>query len=405
NYWATPEGTGFSQLNYDISGDGICDSSYSLDSDNIDILPLTANTISSPDYPRTLTVDDSGGADYTSIQAAVDAAFPGESILVSPGSYNENIDVGKQLTITSADGASATNVIAVSADDNVFEVTANSVTISGFSINGAGSETEDNAAIFLNSDNNIITDNIVSDTEFGICAYYSDDNEINENSMQNSNILLYSASSNVLSDNTVSKGMIILSAGGNNVLSGNVVDGGNYGINLHSSTENTINDNVLTGNSAVAVVLDGADSNTLSGNTLSGGEYGIEMMASSCVLTGNTISDNDYGISMRYSDNNVIYNNIFDNDANIVIETTNRGNLWNTEQTAGLNIIGGAYLGGNYWATPEGTGFSQINYDSDGDGICESTYVMDSDNVDYLPLTPNEASKSGTNSNHRFSNS
>ena len=39
----------------------------------------------------TLTVDASGGADYTTIQAAIDAVSGDETILVEPGTYNENL--------------------------------------------------------------------------------------------------------------------------------------------------------------------------------------------------------------------------------------------------------------------------------------------------------------------------
>ena len=47
----------------------------------------------------TLTVDDSGDADYTSIQAAVDAASAGDVISVCDGAYTENVTVNKSITI------------------------------------------------------------------------------------------------------------------------------------------------------------------------------------------------------------------------------------------------------------------------------------------------------------------
>jgi hypothetical protein len=47
-----------------------------------------------------LTVDDSSGADFGSIQAAVDAADPGDTVRVHPGVYAETVtvDVGVRLT-------------------------------------------------------------------------------------------------------------------------------------------------------------------------------------------------------------------------------------------------------------------------------------------------------------------
>jgi PGF-pre-PGF domain-containing protein len=42
NYWAKPDGTGFSQTAVDANGDGIADSAYVIAENNIDYLPLTA---------------------------------------------------------------------------------------------------------------------------------------------------------------------------------------------------------------------------------------------------------------------------------------------------------------------------------------------------------------------------
>ena len=61
-------------------------------------------------------------------------------------------------------------------------------------------------------------------------------------------------------------------------------------------------------------------------------------------------------------------------------------NTWNTTQKSGTNIIDGSVLGGNFWANPSGIGFSQTCPDSNNDGLCDSKYVLNTFNVDYLPL-------------------
>jgi hypothetical protein len=43
NFWATPEGTGFSQTHTDKNGDGICDVAYALNKECIDYLPLAGS--------------------------------------------------------------------------------------------------------------------------------------------------------------------------------------------------------------------------------------------------------------------------------------------------------------------------------------------------------------------------
>lgn len=47
---------------------------------------------------------------------------------------------------------------------------------------------------------------------------------------------------------------------------------------------------------------------------------------------------------------------------------------------------GCSFLAGNFWANPEGTGFSQTCPDVNGDGICDKRYILDANNIDYLPL-------------------
>lgn len=45
--------------------------------------------------PGTIYVPD----DYLTIQATVNVASPGDNIIVYPGTYTENVDVNKSLTI------------------------------------------------------------------------------------------------------------------------------------------------------------------------------------------------------------------------------------------------------------------------------------------------------------------
>ena len=76
--------------------------------------------------------------DYPAIQAAVDNATAGDTIIVRDGTYIENVDVNKDhLTIKSENGAEATIVQAADPNGHVFEVTADYVDISGFTIEGA----------------------------------------------------------------------------------------------------------------------------------------------------------------------------------------------------------------------------------------------------------------------------
>lgn len=76
-----------------------------------------------------------------SIHAAVDPAKDGDAIIVRDGIYIENVDVNKRLTIKSEDGAASTIVQAADPSDHIFEVTADYVNISGFTVRKADHST------------------------------------------------------------------------------------------------------------------------------------------------------------------------------------------------------------------------------------------------------------------------
>jgi len=107
------------------------------------------------------------GQDYSTIQAAVDAASPGLNIIVHDGTYNENITVWKRLSIRSNDGPTKTIVQTPVPDRNVFTITAPGVTLSGFTIRhitALGS-----AGVALDNEGcSRISGNVILDNDYGI---------------------------------------------------------------------------------------------------------------------------------------------------------------------------------------------------------------------------------------------
>jgi MYXO-CTERM domain-containing protein len=87
----------------------------------------------SPVGAATLTVQEIGG-DYTSIQAAIDAAGPGDTVEVGPGTWAEALEVtGFPITIVGVDGPDATVLDATAIADNALYATAD-VTLQGFRV-------------------------------------------------------------------------------------------------------------------------------------------------------------------------------------------------------------------------------------------------------------------------------
>jgi hypothetical protein len=71
---------------------------------------------------KTITVDDSGGADFTKIQSAVNTASEGDTIFVKDGIFVENVKINKSLIIRSESGYEGTIVETKNPTDHVFEI-------------------------------------------------------------------------------------------------------------------------------------------------------------------------------------------------------------------------------------------------------------------------------------------
>lgn len=93
-------------------------------------------------FPATIYVP----GDYPTIQGAIDAAVTGDTVVVAPGSYVENLQIiGKDITLQSSMGAGATVIDGVSPSNPnfgsvVYLESAGSTVIDGFTLkNGTGS--------------------------------------------------------------------------------------------------------------------------------------------------------------------------------------------------------------------------------------------------------------------------
>jgi parallel beta-helix repeat protein len=356
NFWAYPNGTGFSQTCIDADFDGICDSSYSLASGNVDYLPLSTK--------RRLIVNKTapactvGHSYHTTIQAAIDNASAGDGIIICAGTYTESITVNKAVTLTAFNKSSYDVTVQAEPSKDAITVSADHVNISWLKVQNALDKAylegiSVNTFDYANLSYNWVTSSKTNWTNYGI---------------------------HLISSN-------------NNTLIGNTVDNKTHGIWLVSSSNNNLTGNTANSNSAGSgIYLESAsNNNNLTGNTANSNGNGIYLDASNNNnLTGNTANSNSaYGIRLYSAGNNNIYNNYFNNTNNFEFDFTGSplaNNTWNTTQTLGTNIVNGPNLGGNYWAKPSGTGFSQTCTDADHDGICDTSYSLTSNNTDYLPL-------------------
>ncbi len=205
-------------------------------------------------------------ADYATIQGAVDAASNGNTILVSSGTYTENVDVDKQVIIRSENGYGSTTVVAVNASDHVFDVQADYVTIDGFTIYGAtaGTGYPYSASIYVGNGfdgctiiNNRCGYDASHRSVFGISLYASDNNLVENNiARNNSGAGIYRgpfSSNNMITGNTSSGnqyGIYMSTLGSNNTVTSNVFSENSYGMYLDNSSGDFIYLNSLVNNTS-----------------------------------------------------------------------------------------------------------------------------------------------------------
>jgi len=230
--------------------------------------------------------------------------------------------------------------------------------------------------IFINNSctSNIIQNSNISDNaRNGIYLNdYCNDNEIVGNwvySNSGSGISLENCSSNIVDSNMIDSNTL-------------------YGLMIVGSY-NTVETNIIKSNKEDGIFLTADDhTNITNSNKISyNSQAGIRLYNStSDLIRGNDIFNNyEYGIYLDYFTlNNLVYNNfLHDNTKNAVDKSPNK-NKWNISQTNTTNIAGGLYTAGNCWGDFDEK--SEGCYDTNDDGLADSSYNIYASNHDEQPL-------------------
>ncbi|HID19935.1 MAG TPA: hypothetical protein EYP28_03205 [Methanophagales archaeon] len=294
---------------------------------------------------KTWYVDDDGGADFETIQGAIfdRNVTDKDTIIVRAGTYIENVEVNKSLTIKSERGATATTVQARDINDYIFWVYADYVMISGFKVEGSdlpGIQLD--PAKYCNISNNYITK-----CDIGIALDRSNNNSITNNHCINN------------MDNAID-----LDYSNNNCVTNNICshNRGN-GIDLSKSYYNSILNNTCSLNVDSGIDLDNSDNNSISNNHCS-----------------DSMRDS---IDLWFSNNNNIYLNNFITGVPNNFDCVKSTNVWNTTEKVTYSYNGSTYRNylGNYWG-------DSIRTDADGDGICNVSYIINGDKDNYPLMMP-----------------
>jgi parallel beta-helix repeat protein len=181
---------------------------------------------------------------YTSIQAAIDNASVGDTILLSLDTHIENVVVNKSINLVGELGAI---VRAANSTLPIFNITAEYVNISGISFSGS------NIGVLLSSGNSSISN----------CTFYS----------LNKSIYVANSSGNSIYNNTITNNAIgiYLQVSSNNTLYNNTLKENSYGIYLNSSYNNSIYHNNII-NSTLLQACDNGN-NTWDSGYPNGGNF------------------------------------------------------------------------------------------------------------------------------------
>ena len=219
---------------------------------------FTNQFVSCTGVPKVLTVCASG-CNFTSIQAAINAACPGDTIEVHSGTYAENVVVNKTLTLQGVDTGSGLPVVDAGGSGDAITLSADGCILEGFV---ARNSELGYLGIGVKSSYNTITGNTANGNGYGIYPLFL-------------TATTTPSSGNTANGNT-SYGIFLYSSS-NNTLSGNTANGNSYGIFPFLQRQHH-SGNTATGNLLASTSLTPAD-NTISGNTATdNGNYGIYLI-------------------------------------------------------------------------------------------------------------------------------
>jgi len=340
-----------------------------------------------PVYAKTLNVPQ----DYSTIQAAIDAAHKGDIIQVSNGTYYENVIINQEIKLIGEN--KTTTIIDCQQYGDVIRVDVDSVTITGFTIRNG-----DNGIRVLSTIGSVnITDNIIANNRYGISLLgdsttSTTDNIIVDNTFENiSNVSVsmifglsntisqnnisgsaygikliltntttisdnlltsnsYSIHINTCTNNSIINNTVtdnsfgIYAAYSDNILiRNNRISGSTYAIQLYGSHSNTLLYNFISNNPTYSIYLVYSDSNNMTDNKITRSDWGLTLYDSlSNTFKSNIISYNTFGITTTISPNNIIYQNDFIDNVDQITRDFTSINIWSQNER------------GNYWSDYQG---------------------------------------------------
>jgi parallel beta-helix repeat protein len=236
------------------------------------------------------------------------------------------------------------------------------------------------------SENCIMTENNITNNDFGIWIERSDSNIVSKNIFSNlwSAVTLKHASKNQIFENKFSNNIygIMLEWSFENTLTKNIFTENDNSVDLALSSRNFITENFVRGKSKgswYSIRLHSSSNNTIRENSIECTFYALSLLyyTKGNLIISNNVSQNSYGIVIWYAINNTIYHNRF-------IDNTEQAKCYSFQNKWDAGYPDGGNYWSNYVGTDEKSGSNQDQLGSDGIG--DIPYIIDDKNIDRYPI-------------------
>jgi nitrous oxidase accessory protein len=332
-------------------------------------------------------------ADTSPLQARVDAAHPGDTLVVEAGDYRGDLAIDRPLRLV---GRNRPRLIG-SGRGSVVRIRAADVTVEGFDIDGLGGGDlgADSSGIHIAGPRAVIRDCRIAGTLFGVYLREADEARVERCSIQGipgkepgekgSGIHVWNTQRFVLTDNRIEDvrdGLYVQSSGGGRI-TGNVARNLRYGLHYMYS-----NDNVFEGNT-----FENADAGTAimysqrivfrrNRFLRNRGFASVGLLLKTCddvLAEYNLIADNARGIFLEGSSRNVLRGNVVaaSDMAIVLYDSCSKNRITGNSFVGNLTplfLVGrrtDTVFEGNYWSDND-------EPDLDGDGRSDRPYRLTS---------------------------
>lgn len=272
---------------------------------NVDITTSNSNIRPNNDG-NTLYVGGNGPNNYTKIQDAIDNATEGDTVFVYDDSslYYENVRINKSIGLIGEN--KETTRIDGNRNGSIILISANKTIVSNFTIKNEKDTGSLKGGIYVSSNRNRISHNIITNNTYGVHINSGTHNNISQNKIIENR----------------DDGIFLMSGEANTIFNNEIVGNWDYGVTLDTATQNTFTQNNIINNNRGDIVFQNTDThNIINKNTI--GTFYLGTRDYEGRPKSNFIMENSFingGICVWNAVHNIIINNTINGKPLIYLE-------------------------------------------------------------------------------------